>query len=96
MPSVAQGGKVLLFQLDQTFLVHMDNELAMLQVGMPLLYCYHDCQVLFLVSREPLVPWAQTFAHERNRMAILLKYCPDALVTRVCFNHKGFVEIRQC
>lgn len=47
------GGQPLLLKVDQTLLVCVDNELAHLQVGAPLVDSMQDGHALFFVGGQP-------------------------------------------
>ena len=47
--------KTLLIEMDETSVVSVDEEFTLDEIVMPVLNRQEDCQVLFLITRQPTI-----------------------------------------
>ena len=85
--------QALLVKLSKAFVVREDCELAMLEVGTPLLDCDNNHHVFLFISGETTGLRAQSLAEECNWVPMLHQYSSNTDCTGVRFHCEGRSKI---
>jgi hypothetical protein len=66
-----------------------------LEIGTPLVDRHQNCDTLFFISRQGLIPRAESFAEVCYGVPLLHKDYSDPILARISLDNEGVTEIKQ-